>query len=1188
MKKNGKGMELKTVGSDGDLKVGDEVRFVFETADGSGCLVDPYQVVDATVYFVTREFTDTTATEYSAEFSDPSLQAEYSRLKRAVCDKAKETVKAASTGPLTLSGLQSVDGIVLSLGDRVLVKDQADGTENGIYVVSNQGWARSLDASSDRNVISGMYLFVENGVQNISTGWVLETANPVTVGSSALRFLKFATQWSPSSPDEREEENSRRLAMLERMIEDSKLRSSFFYKDAVPVRKFGGEIDPSTGEIFPAWLNPDRVPAEMRSRVSSDNILSQVEEGGNYTKGKFELRWDTSGMREGDYFVCWSWRPSFGSDTLSAHQFFQLSGDGNATASIPTHRSRPDKYEILMERYTPEMFKMRISDSDLSPEVISEFGKAVAKGFSFVEDQASAVIDLLDANVVHEQLLPLLANMFNMKVKSGDPTLWRRQIKKALPNFKRKGSVAGLREVLQDSGMRLLRLARLWQVVPKYTFQEHFTFSGSNDFRLSRTPATPLDGNFRLFFRPAAGGDWVSLESESSSSSSSSGHWSSDFIEISGDMMMWVGSELAEGDSLRVLYRFRSIPSGEQAKEDYVRSLPLMDDRDERDQEYPPKNWNVHLIEEDDEYFDLLVPVRHPLADPIIWGRVRTEFPYSENLYNMEEYNGSKRDSLDPCDIDKEFLDACGQCASSKFNMDVEIDMLSDDGFKELRQIVEENMPFHAVPNSFNLWGGVNEFVGQVDEEIRAMVSFSNEDVLLAGEGQKIFHRSMYPEELDSLRRDLLASMEAVESPSGSENWTGVLRNTKTVLLSMPTNEVSDISNADFAGMTQGFDSLNIKNDHLDADPFDSDNLLEIFGVTTKYYSISSIDRSSAELYGNVDSSLVGPLLEYRASNRVGDFNADISQYQETIFADEDSDFSMVGIVSQHDLDLGLATGDPWSLLFEDKNYTVVNVLPDGTLLLNQTGTVDPIVGWELRDGSELMKSGAGGFKEVYNYGLVEINSPSGPLRETLKPGDFVYLDWAASPRIYEIRSFKAGEEKFYLKGYSEGGVGAVDLKIYRRVMDRKLGQIGYSSLFMVADDNLELAIPVSDENRDEVLQNYLVFVRGEYYNIAEVDGNLARLSGPASPEDTLGSAVEFNIYKFSKGSLTLPGKLTPPYDEEPVEYQLDRVGRSGGSIITNTEGGSGLVSAMLNSGGPLDVVAQGEAIEYEIEYKKE
>lgn len=1172
-------MELKTVGVDGELKVGDEVRFVFETTDGSGCLVDPYQVVDVTIYFVTREFTDTTATEYSAEFLNPSLSEEYESLKREICDKAKETVKASSSDPLVLSGLQTVDGIPLSVGDRILVKDQTDHSENGIYVVSDSEWSRSLDASSERNVVSGMYLFVENGLENMGTGWVLESPDPVRPGYSEMRFVKFANQWSPSSPDGREEDKVKRLATLERMLADSKLKSSFFYKDAVPVKKFGGDVD-STGEIFPAWLNPDRVPSELRTRVASDNILSRVEEGEDYAKGKFELSWDTGGMREGDYFVCWRWRPSFGSETLSAHHLFQISGDGNATASIPTHRSRPDKYEILMDRYMPEMFKTRISDSDLSPEVISEFGKSVAQGFSFVENQAGAVIDLLDANVVQEQLLPLLANMFNLKVKSGDPTLWRRQIKKAVPNFKRKGSVAGLREVLEDSGMRLLRLARMWQVVPKYTFQEHFDFSGSYEFGLSRVPVLPLDDNFKLWYRPASGGDWVELDGLSSSSSSSD-HWSSDFIEISGDVMNWVGSELSVGDSLRVLYKFRSLPLGEQANEDYVRSLPLMDDRDERDQKYPPKNWNVHLIEEDDIFFDRLVPVRHPLADPIVWGRVRTEFPYSENLYNMEEYNGSKRDSFNPCDIDKEFLDSCGQCASSKFNMDVEVDMLSDDSFKELRQIVEENMPFHALPNSFNLWGGVNEFVGQVDEEIRAMVSFSSEEVLLAGEGQRIFHRSLYPEEFESIRRNLLARMESLENPStGSEDWMGTLKNTRTVLLSMPTNSSGNLASPDFDGMTQGFDSLNVRNDLLVSDPFDSDNLVEIFGSTTRYYSILSMDRSSAELYGNVDASLVGPLLEYRVSNRIEDFNVNIEQYQETIFGDEDSDFSIVGIVSRHDIDVGLATGEPWTLLFEDKRYFVENVLPDGTLSLSLDGNIAPVSGWELRDGLETVKTGSGGFKEVYNYGLVSVNSAPGPLREIVRPGDFVYMDWTSSPKIYEIRSFRRGEEKFYLKDYSEGGMGGEDVKVYRRVMDRKLGQIDYDGLFLVSDD----PIPVSDDD----LQDHLVFVGGEYYNIVELEGNIARLSGPKSSEDTSGSPVEFKIYKFSKENLTLPGKLTPPYDEEPPEYELQRIGRSGGAIITSTEGGSGAVSAMLNSNEPLDIVTQGETIEYNIEYKKE
>lgn len=1180
---------MKTVGIDNDIKAGDEIAFVLDTKDGSGCVSDPYQVMNATVYFVSREFTETAASEYVAEFDNPEILAERDRIKKAVCLKSKQDVRSATTSPVTLSGVQTIDSVALSAGDRVLVKDQLDSRENGIYVVSAGTWPRSLDASSASNIVPGMYVFAEEGVANGGRGWVLEAEAPIVLGSSELKFLLFSTNRNPLSPDEAEEENIRRLEALDRLLAGSKLKSSFFYKDAVPVKVFGGETDPNTGEVFPAWLNPDKVPAETRAKVISDNILSRLEEGGEPRPGRFVLAWDTSGMREGDYFICWSWRPTFGAEVLSAHEFFHLGGDGDSTASIPTHRVDPRKYETLMERYTPDMFKTRISDSDLSPEVISEFGKAVAKGFSFVEDQAGAVIDLLDANVIHEQLLPLLANMFNLKVKSSDPTLWRRQIKKAIPNFKKKGSLAGLREVLKDSGMRLLRLARMWQVVPKYTFQEHFTFSGTeanpNEFTLSRVPETPLDQNFALWFRGKDDASWAELGPGTPSSSSSSGHWSESFVSISGETMTWVGSPLSVGDSVRVKYRFRSMPSGDQALEDYVRSLPLMDERDERLQDYPPKNWNVHLLEEDDEHFDIIVPVRHPLSDPIVWGRVRTEFPYSENLYNMEEYNGSKRDSMNPCDIDKEFMDPCGQCATSKFNLDVEVEMLSDESFKELGRIVEENMPFHAVPNSFNLWGAMNEFVGQSEERIQAMISYRREDVVVAGEAQMIFNRSVYDFDLDSVKRNILASYVSLPDPGGAATWAGTLRNTRTLLLAMPTNEESNLENSLFNGKTQGFDSLNVSTNHLDSDPMESDNLLEVLSTPHKYYSISSIDKSAAVINGIVDASIVGPLFEYRISNKIGDFNVNIQQYEELIFEDYDSDFSMLGLITQHDVDLGLSSGVAWRLLFGSKRYVVSNMLPDGRLMLAEEATITPVSGWILKNGTEEIKTGINGVLTATNYGLVEVNSGPSP-RDFVKPGDFVYMGSVGSLSYHEVRSFKKDEDKFYIKDYSAGGVGGEDVRIYRRIMDEKVGQIGHDGLVL----DLESSLPVSSENLDDLRENHLVFVGGKYYTISGIDGNTARLSGPQSDLDTVGEVVGVNIYKFLKGSLALSEKQVPPYDEKPREHEFDRIGRSGSAVITNTEGGTvlGALSSVLNSGGPVDLVSQGERIEYNVEYREE
>ena len=1197
-------METKTVGSNADLTVGDELRFILETHDGSGCLKDPYQITDIKIYFISREFIDTTASEYEMEFFNPELEEEYRRIKSSNCLKSKSMVRAASTSNLTLSGLYTVDGIVLLEGDRVLVKDQSSSWQNGIYLASEGAWMRAGDADDEKKVMPGMYAFVENGISNAATGWTLEAVAPLVLGSSPLKFLLFARDWSPASPDPIEEDNTKRMEELKIHLEASKTKSPFFYKDALTIKKFGGETD-SLGEFFPAWLNPNNVPSETKSKVASDNIVQKVEEGSGFKPGTFFIDWQTIGMREGDYFICWTWRPTMGAETLSAHQMFHLSGNSDSTASIPTHRVRQDKYEILLDRYMPEMFKTRISDSDLSPEVLSEFNKAVAKGFMFMENQATAVIDLLDANSINEQLLPLLSNMFNLKVKSSDPTLWRRQIKKAVPNFKKKGSMAGLREAMMDAGMKLVRLARMWQVVPRHTHQEHFTYEGSEEFELSMVPKLPLDRNFSLWFRGADDHEW-SLLGGGDSSSSSSGHWSYSFVNISGSTMTWTGFPLNHGDSLRVMYAFGSVPAGEQAKEDYIRSLPLMDDRDERGQEYPPKNWNVHLIEEDDDHFGVLIPVRHPFSDPIVWGRVRTEFPYSENIYNMEEYNGSKRDSLNPCDIDKSFLDKCGQCASSKFNMDIEVERLSDESLREAKQIVEEYMPFHAVPNNFNFWGSINEFVRHNEERIEALVYYAKEDILLAGEGQHIFSRDVYAEDLDSVRRNLLAGMTTINSPSSGVNWTGTLKNTRTLLLSRVSLDESDVFAGDVDGRTSGFDSINVNVGNLSADPFESGNLLEVLGPSVRRYSLSAMDRSVGVVHGTVDSSLVGPVFEYRMSNKIADLNVNISQYEEIIFDDDDVDFSILGVVSQHDIDLGLAGGDAWRLVFDGKRYVVQNILPDGTLMLSEEASVALVPGWKLVDGLVVKKEGSSGYKTETGYGLVSVNSPSSfSVRQHLKVGDYIYLDWASSLRTYRIRSFQKGTNNFYIgkaspdgTDYSEGAVGGEDVKVYRRIMDNKMGQFNYDSPIIAAADNLQVALGISngpghDESNidsSRMIENHILFIGGEYYTMSEVDGHNARLSGPQVLSDTTGSPVTFNVLRFSKESLILSEKQNPPYNEAIRSHEFDVVDRSGAFIIDGTEGPGSVagLSSLLNSSEPLDVMSHDERIEYSIEYKEE
>jgi hypothetical protein len=104
----------------------------------------------------------------------------------------KQSVRAATTANITLSGTQTIDGVALIAGDRVLVKDQSTGSANGIYVVAASSWSRSTDADTDAEVHAGMFTFVEEGTTHADSGWVLSTNNPIVVGSTSLTFAQFS------------------------------------------------------------------------------------------------------------------------------------------------------------------------------------------------------------------------------------------------------------------------------------------------------------------------------------------------------------------------------------------------------------------------------------------------------------------------------------------------------------------------------------------------------------------------------------------------------------------------------------------------------------------------------------------------------------------------------------------------------------------------------------------------------------------------------------------------------------------------------------------------------------------------------------------------------------------------------------------------------------------------------------
>lgn len=109
----------------------------------------------------------------------------------------KQSVRATTTANGTLATAfangQSIDGVTLVTGDRILIKDQTSGAENGIYTVNASGApTRATDADSSAEVTPGMFVFVEEGTTLHDTGWVLNTDAPITLGTTALVFAQFS------------------------------------------------------------------------------------------------------------------------------------------------------------------------------------------------------------------------------------------------------------------------------------------------------------------------------------------------------------------------------------------------------------------------------------------------------------------------------------------------------------------------------------------------------------------------------------------------------------------------------------------------------------------------------------------------------------------------------------------------------------------------------------------------------------------------------------------------------------------------------------------------------------------------------------------------------------------------------------------------------------------------------------
>lgn len=101
----------------------------------------------------------------------------------------KTPCRVATTANITLSGEQTIDAVAVVEGNRVLVKNQTDTTENGIYNVSTGAWTRALDFDGAKDFVQATAIVVQQGSVNAGSMWKVTTASPAV--GSALAFDKL-------------------------------------------------------------------------------------------------------------------------------------------------------------------------------------------------------------------------------------------------------------------------------------------------------------------------------------------------------------------------------------------------------------------------------------------------------------------------------------------------------------------------------------------------------------------------------------------------------------------------------------------------------------------------------------------------------------------------------------------------------------------------------------------------------------------------------------------------------------------------------------------------------------------------------------------------------------------------------------------------------------------------------------
>lgn len=199
--------ESNTVVGDVETLQFEADTFVISTPGSSIAKVDLQNVIlaDGSVPFTgDQSIGDNFLTDLSDPINDQDAATKF-YVDNAIAQSRdfKDSVRVATTTAGTLATSfedgDTVDGVVLATGDRILIKDQAAAATNGIYTVNASGApTRATDADTDVEVTPGFIVAVEEGTANADKLFMLVTSGPITLGATALNFAPYGVAGLPS------------------------------------------------------------------------------------------------------------------------------------------------------------------------------------------------------------------------------------------------------------------------------------------------------------------------------------------------------------------------------------------------------------------------------------------------------------------------------------------------------------------------------------------------------------------------------------------------------------------------------------------------------------------------------------------------------------------------------------------------------------------------------------------------------------------------------------------------------------------------------------------------------------------------------------------------------------------------------------------------------------------------------